>query len=187
MGSENIAKSAVLEALIGQPVLPKGNKRVTKMIIEIRLRRSWEPELPTLEKYLLTRDEQGVVRETLESRESISMASGASLLQQEMFKVVNAAVHSAADKLHDIVKDRKLVLTIMHPNAPIINIRDTPGIVEHPVGVSQLTKDLITENIDERKRRTIFLMVVESTRPIDQSPVWKIVTDHGLAVRSHKI
>ena len=40
LGSENIGKSAVLEMIVGHPVLPGGNKRVTKMVNEIRLRRS---------------------------------------------------------------------------------------------------------------------------------------------------
>lgn len=160
VGNESIGKSTLLERLAMMPLFPRGERRCTRMKIEIRLRRgpTKNPRL-TLYRY----DANGDVAE---KSTEVAMETGSEGLQIEMDSLINSD-----PSMPQICPDKYLVMEITNPKAPNIDLVDMPGLIATPEHEANLIQKMITDHFQVNGEYSMYLFVLEATRNVNQSPI----------------
>jgi len=187
IGDESSGKSTVLEQLIRMPLFPRNKTFCTRLPIHVRLRRPDSAESATVRMSVITADgyrEHGYDAETEETPCTISTAAGFHFVQDRMNELSNRL----AGETGGIVSDRIIVLDVLHPEVPVIDLIDLPGIVSvdvpgvTPPGKVEAVERVISEQIDadrERGMTSFYLVVVPCVRP-NCSNTFKLIQREGL-------
>ena len=127
IGEQSHGKSTLLEMIIKMPIFPRRMRFCTRMAIHVRLRRpSAEGEAPSV-TMSVRNDKDGSVEG---STERIPIASGYQFVQDKMDELAKSADEGKpADERSGIVVDKFLQLDIVHPDVPVLDLVDLPGMV----------------------------------------------------------
>ncbi|KAL3929338.1 MAG: hypothetical protein SGPRY_002005 [Prymnesium sp.] len=167
IGDESSGKSTVLEQLIGLPLFPRKKTFCTRMPIHVRLRRPDAPppaEEASVKLSIVTMAgyrENGREAQPIEPPVAIATANGFQYVQDKMDELEA----SLAGETGGVVMDRIIVLDVVHPEVPVIDLIDLPGIVSVNVD-SDLKREaverLIAEQIgaDQTAGMTSFYLVI---------------------------
>jgi GTP-binding protein EngB required for normal cell division len=161
VGNESIGKSTLLERLAMMPLFPRGEKRCTRMKVEIRLRRG-EDQNPVLKLYSYGKDAP-------ETSIEVSMESGCESLQQEMNKLISNP------DMPQICPDKYLVMEITNRRAPNIDLVDMPGLIATPEAEATVISKMITDHHEQNGEFSMSLFMIEATRNVNQSPIGLII------------
>ena len=142
------------------PLFPRGERRCTRMKIEIRLRRgpTKNPRL-TLYRY----DPNGDIAE---KTTEVAMETGSEGLQIEMDSLINSD-----PSMPQICPDKYLVMEITNPRAPNIDLVDMPGLIATPEDEAKLIQKMVTDHFEQHGHYSMYLFVIEATRNVNQSPI----------------
>ena len=124
LGNESSGKSSVLEALIGMPVFPRLSTFCTRLAIHVKLRR---PLADGGERTSVTMAVCDVATDALRApRETIPIATGYRHVQDKMRELVAASAESSAT---GVVTGAYILLEVVDPNVPVLDLIDLPGMV----------------------------------------------------------
>ena len=130
IGDESSGKSTVLEQLIRMPLFPRKKTFCTRLPIHVRLRRpdTTRDECASVTMSVITTEgysEEGYDAEPEEPPRTIATASGYQHVQDCMDELSSRL----AGPTGGIVSDRIIVLDVLHPEVPVLDLIDLPGIV----------------------------------------------------------
>jgi hypothetical protein len=173
IGDESSGKSTVLEQLMRMPLFPRKQEFCTRLPIHVRLRRPDpdSPEGPSVKMSVIESDayaKDGYDAQPLREPVTIAIASGYHFVQDRMNELSEAA---SGEHKTGIVTDRIIVLDVLHPEVPVLDLVDLPGIVSVDVTAPGKVADVqavISAQIeaDEAHGMTSFyLIVVPSSKP----------------------
>ena len=170
IGDESSGKSTVLDQLMHMPLFPRKQEFCTRLPIHVRLRRP-DPaskEDPSVKMSVIKADAyatQGYHAQPLETPVTIAIASGYHFVQDRMNEL------SASSEQTGIVTDRIIVLDVLHPEVPVLDIVDLPGIVSVDVTAPGKVDDVqkvISAQIEADKAHgmtSFYLIIVPSSKP----------------------
>lgn len=189
IGDESSGKSTVLEQLIRMPLFPRNKTFCTRLPIHVRLRR---PDVACDEQACVTMSvitAEGYRNHSYDAEPeeppcTIATASGYHFVQDRMSELSSRL----AGETGGIVSDRIIVLDVLHPEVPVLDLIDLPGIVSvdvpgvTPPGKVAAVERVISEQIDadrEHGLTSFYLVVVPSVRP-NCSNTFKLIQREGL-------
>ena len=189
LGDESAGKSTVLEQLIKMPLFPRKAAFCTRLPIHVHLRR---PDK--------SRDEQPSVKMSVKKTEdvrrdgnraaacpehpavTIAISAGFQAVQDKMDALVSSV--GGAD---NIVSDHIIVLDVVHPEVPVLDLIDLPGMVtdDDGSGKKQAVKQLIDSQIeaDRESGMALYLLVVPVSGRPNTNKAWEYVQEQGLLDR----
>ena len=131
MGNQSSGKSTLLESLIKMPVFPRRSKFCTRMAIHVHLRRPVSDHEPPSVKMSVRTGRQEETAERVADAENsdetvIPIASGYRFVQDKMDQLMN---ESTASSRSGIVTDKYLLLEVINPEVPVLDLVDLPGMV----------------------------------------------------------
>ena len=186
IGDESSGKSTVLEQLIRMPLFPRKQEFCTRLPIHVRLRRP-EPasnDSPSVKMSVITAAayaENGYDAKPLWPPVTIAIAKGYSFVQDRM----DALSKSGLGGETGIVTDRIIVLDVLHPMVPVLDLVDLPGIVSVDVtapGKVEAVETVISAQIDADKAHgmtSFYLIIVPSSKP-NTNCALKYIKERGL-------
>ena len=127
IGEQSHGKSTLLEMIIKMPIFPRRMRFCTRMAIHVRLRRpSAEGEAPSVTMSVRNNESSRIEG----TSERIPIASGYQFVQDKMDELARSADDGKpADQRSGIVVDKFLQLDIVHPDVPVLDLVDLPGMV----------------------------------------------------------
>ena len=171
IGDESSGKSTVLEQLMRMPLFPRKQEFCTRLPIHVRLRRP-DPassESPSVKMSVITAAAyamDGYSAEPEEEPITIAIASGYHYVQDRM-----DALSGPLGGETGIVTDRIIVLDVLHPEVPVLDLIDLPGIVAVDVtvpGKVAAVEAVISAQIkadEEHNMTSFYLIIVPSSKP----------------------
>lgn len=156
IGDESSGKSTVLEQLIRMPLFPRKKTFCTRLPIHVRLRRpdAAQDECASVTMSVITAKayaEHGYDAKPEEGTTpcTISTASGYHFVQDRMDELSK----SLAGETGGVVCDRIIVLNVLHPDVPVLDLIDLPGLVavdvlgSTPLGKVEAIERVISDQI----------------------------------------
>jgi hypothetical protein len=130
IGDESSGKSTVLEQLIRMPLFPRKKTFCTRLPIHVRLRRpdAGRSECASVTMSVITTTayaEKGYDAEPEEPPCTIATATGYHFVQDRMDELSSRLALESGG----IVSERIIVLDVLHPEVPVLDLIDLPGIV----------------------------------------------------------
>jgi hypothetical protein len=130
IGDESSGKSTVLEQLIRMPLFPRKKTFCTRLPIHVRLRRpdAARDECASVTMSVITAEAYRTVGYDAQPEEppcTISTAAGYHFVQDCMDQLERRL----AGETGGVVADRIIVLDVLHPEVPVLDLIDLPGIV----------------------------------------------------------
>ena len=189
LGDESGGKSTVLEHLIKMPLFPRKVAFCTRLPIHVHLRRPDKSrgEQPSVKMSVkmtedVRRDGNRAAPCTEHAPETIAISAGFQAVQDKMDELV-----SSVGGTENIVSDRIIVLDVVHPEVPVLDLIDLPGMVtdDDGSGKKQAVKQLIDSQIeaDRESGMTLYLLVVPVSGRPNTNHAWEYVQDKGLLDR----
>ncbi|KAL1499354.1 hypothetical protein AB1Y20_011561 [Prymnesium parvum] len=170
IGDESAGKSTVLEQLIKMPLFPRKKTFCTRLPIHVRLRRPELDRASVTMSVVTMKDyrQSGHEASPLEPPITIAVANGYQMVQDKMDELERALAETSGG----VVEDRIIVLDVMHPEVPVIDLVDLPGIVAVNVNSDkkcELVERIISDQIaaDRDSGATSFYLVVV---PVNERP-----------------
>ena len=193
IGDESSGKSTVLEQLIRMPLFPRKKTFCTRLPIHVRLRRpdASRDECASVTMSVITAEayaKHGYDTEPEEPPCTIATASGYHFVQDRMDELSSRL----AGETGGIVSDRIIVLDVLHPEVPVLDLIDLPGIVAvdvpgiTPPGKVEAVEHVISNQIAadrEHGMTSFYLVVVPCERP-NTSNTFKLIQREGLLDRA---
>jgi GTP-binding protein EngB required for normal cell division len=170
VGNESIGKSTLLERLAMMPLFPRGERRCTRMKVEIRLRRGADKN-PSLKLFRIEPNGDDVVEKSIE----VAMETGSEGIQKEMFSLINPN-----PDMPQICPNKYLVMEITNRSAPNIDLVDMPGMISTPEEEASLIQKMITDQFEKHGEYSMYLFMMEATRNVNQSPISLIKQRPGM-------
>ena len=193
IGDESSGKSTVLEQLIRMPLFPRKKTFCTRLPIHVRLRRpdATREEQASVTMSVITAQayaKSGYDAEPDEFPRTIATASGYHHVQDCMDELSSRLTGETGG----IVSDRIIVLDVLHPEVPVIDLIDLPGIVAvdvpgvTPPGKVAAVERVISQQIEADRKHgmtSFYLVVVPCERP-NTSNTFKLIQREGLLDRA---
>lgn len=190
IGDESSGKSTVLEQLMRMPLFPRKAEFCTRLPIHVRLRRP-DPssgDIASVKMSVVTAAayaEHGYNAEPEEELPpvTIAIASGYQFVQDKMDELQE--LHKTSTGL---VADRIIVLDVLHPDVPVLDLADLPGLVSVDIGRPgkvEAVKALISAQIEADKKlgmTSFYLIVVPSSKPVTNYAL-SYIQEQGLTDR----
>jgi hypothetical protein len=178
LGNESSGKSTVLERIMGFPIFPRDKKLCTRCVIRVHLRRGITRHLAKLSVRKVVRKTfsfQGLEVDNAElESEYVPLQLLSGRVQQLMLSMV------AGKPLTTVVTDKEIVVEITVPYCPDIDLVDLPGLVEDPPETAAATQQLAQGIIERESGHSIFVAVVSSTLPVNQSKAIRLLRENNL-------
>ena len=191
IGDESSGKSTVLEQLIRMPLFPRKKTFCTRLPIHVRLRRpdAAQDECASVTMSVITAKayaEHGYDAKPEEGTTpcTISTASGYHFVQDRMDELSK----SLAGETGGVVCDRIIVLNVLHPDVPVLDLIDLPGLVavdvlgSTPLGKVEAIERVISDQIaaDRQHGMTSFYLVIVPCERPNTSNTFKLIQREGL-------
>ena len=128
IGDESAGKSTVLEQLVRMPLFPRKKMFCTRLPIHVRLRRPDSDAVATVTLSVVTAENYRLHGRNAQPEQppcTIATASGYHHVQDKMDELER----QFGDASGGVVSDRIIVLDVLHPEVPVIDLIDLPGIV----------------------------------------------------------
>ena len=189
IGDESSGKSTVLEQLIRMPLFPRKKTFCTRLPIHVRLRRpdAAHDESASVTMSVITAEayaEHGYDAKPEEPPCTISTASGYHFVQDRMDELSNGL----AGETGGVICDRIIVLNVLHPDVPVLDLIDLPGLVSvdvpgvTPLGKVEAIERVISQQIaaDRQHGMTSFYLVIVPCERPNTSNTFKLIQREGL-------
>ena len=191
IGDESSGKSTVLEQLIRMPLFPRKKTFCTRLPIHVRLRRpdAAQDECASVTMSVITAKayaEHGYDAKPEEGTTpcTISTASGYHFVQDRMDELSN----SLAGETGGVICNRIIVLNVLHPDVPVLDLIDLPGLVAvdvpgvTPPGKVEAIERVISHQIaaDRQHGMTSFYLVIVPCERPNTSNTFKLIQREGL-------
>jgi len=191
IGDESSGKSTVLEQLIRMPLFPRKKTFCTRLPIHVRLRR---PD-PTLDETACVTmsvvafeeyRQHGRDAEPEEPPTTIAIAAGYQFVQDKMDELER----TLSGEHGGVVADKIIVLDVLHPEVPVIDLIDLPGIVTVNVnaeGKREAVETIISQQIEADRdagMTSFYLVVVPAGERPNTNGALKYIQSQGLLDRA---
>ena len=191
IGDESSGKSTVLEQLIRMPLFPRRKTFCTRLPIHVRLRR---PDVTRGERTEVTMSVISATNYRKHGRDAvpedppctIATASGFHFVQDKMDELER----SLAGSTGGVVSDRIIVLDVLHPEVPVIDLIDLPGIVTVNVNAEakrEAVEKVISTQIEADRdagMTSFYLVVVPAGERPNTNGALKYIQSQGLLERA---
>ena len=191
IGDESAGKSTVLEQLIRMPLFPRKKTFCTRLPIHVRLRRP-DPargETPVVTMSVVSTEDYRRHGHDAPPKEPpcvIATASGFAFVQDKMDELER----SLAGATGGVVADRIIVLDVLHPEVPVIDLIDLPGIVTVNVTAEdkrEAVESVIGSQIEADRaagHTSFYLVVVPAGERPNTNGALKYIQSQGLLERA---
>ena len=142
IGDESAGKSTVLEQLTMFPVFPRSRRFCTRCAIHLRLRRM-TIQGESVARISVHHSSNMHPVDPARAPETIPLSRGFEYVQRKMDELVSGLSEGNAP----LINDRVIVLEIVHPTVPSVDLIDLPGLTQHPPTKAQLTRAIIEEQV----------------------------------------
>ncbi len=192
LGSQAHGKSSLLEQLSGLCLCPSDIDCTTKMVIELVIAPNNDPPLPSLMSVHLTRENEDapyVESRTGRTFQTIPIsAAGKQAVSNKMKSIADGVLAEDSTDSPDmdkdvVVTDQKLIISMSGPNLPRVTFIDTPGLVQSPEHMRDLTIKCVDEYV-KHNPDALFLMVHDAKVDLSNSPIWDIIEKNGIQDRT---
>ena len=177
LGGESIGKSITLEGITMMPVFPYGENRCTRMPVEVRYRQgpSQLPVFRVIRGKGMRSDlseEEDEKRENGEEciyREVVALQRGRGELQHQMSEIMNrlARRYDNQDEAPGICSDLYLVLDLVGPTYPDLNLVDLPGDAAND---HDIIKETMTNHFQRFGENSFYLHMTKATQFTEDGP-----------------
>jgi len=189
IGDESAGKSTVLEQLIRLPLFPRRKTFCTRLPIHVRLRRPDVGEQAEVKMSVVSSEDyrnHGHDAQPLEPPCTIATASGYHFVQDKMDELEASLVGDTGG----VVSDRIIVLDVLHPEVPVLDLIDLPGIVTVNVNAEakrEAVESVISSQITADRdagMTSFYLVVVPAGERPNTNGALKYLQSQGLLDRA---